>query len=470
MKRLSGLDASFLYLETANCPMHVASLMLFDTSAAAVPWTFDGVKDFYASRLHLAPPFRRRLVEVPFGIHHPVWVEDPDFDIDRHVRRATVPAPGDHHALEQLCGDLLAVPLDRGRPLWEVWVIDGLADGTTGMLTKVHHACLDGVAGAELAVAFLDLEPTPPPPQQVPFVPDHVPSDPELVAYALTSLARQPARALRAVQSSIETVTRVRQVNRERTVPPPPSPFTAPRASWNQALSPTRSFAVTHLPLDRVKAIRRTAGVTVNDVVMAVVAGALRSYLDHHDEDLDGPLVAMVPMSVRTTDEQGAHGNKVTMMLATLATDVDEPVDRLRTISAGMQRAKEQQQLIGAKALQDWTEFAAPVVANTAARLYARVKAANAHRPAFNLTVSNVPGPQFPLYSNGAKMLAYHPMGPIHDGAGLNVTVMSYLGMLDVGVVSDARHLDAREVAERLEPALAALEAALAPTSTATAV
>jgi diacylglycerol O-acyltransferase / wax synthase len=458
VKRLSGLDASFLYLETPNCPMHVASLMLFDVSSVEGGWSFERVRDYYASRLHLAPPFRRRLVEVPLGLHHPIWIEDPDFDVDFHVRRCAVPAPGDQRALERVAAELVAVPLDRSRPLWEVWVIEGMADGTVGILTKVHHACIDGVSGAEMAIAFLDLDPSPAPVQPAPWEPDHVPSDAEMVAFAMNSLAKQPAKALKAVRSAFETATNLRQANRGEGVAPPPSPFSAPRASWNGSLSPRRDYAMAELPLDRIKAVKNAFGCTVNDVFMGVVATALRSYLDDRAEALDGGLVAMIPMSVRSADQKGVQDNRVSMMLATLATDIDDPVERLLAISAGMQRAKEQQELIGANALQDWTEFAAPVVANTAARLYARMKAANLHRPVFNLTISNVPGPPFPLYSVGARMTAYYPMGPINDGAGLNVTVMSYMGKMDVGVVTDAAQAEAAPIAQRLEPALALLE------------
>ncbi len=454
MKRLSGLDASFLYLETPNCPMHVASLQIFDPATVEGGWTFERVRQMYTERLHLAPPFRRRLVEVPFGLHHPIWIEDPDFDLDNHLFRMQVPAPGDPAAVARLVAELHARPLDRRRPLWEAYILEGFADGSVAAFTKVHHACIDGVSGNEMTVAFLDLEPNPAPVTPAPWEPDHVPSEAEMLAYAMNSLARQPARAVKAARNALEAALNIRRANRERGTEPPPAPFSAPRTSWTAALSPRRDYAYGSLPLDAVKAVKNAFGCTVNDVVMALCAGSVRRFLDERGERVDRALVAMIPVSVRSADQQGVQDNRISMMLASLATDVDDPVERLGVIAEGMRVAKEQQQLIGAAALQDWTEFAAPVVAANAARLYARVKGANLHRPAFNLTISNVPGPPFPLWSAGAKMLAYHPVPPINDGAGLNMTVVSYLGKLDFGICTDADLLPAWPLMDGLRDAL----------------
>lgn len=437
MKRLTGLDAGFLYLETPTCHMHVCSLAVYDPSDAPHGWSVDAVRDVYRSRLHLAAPFRRRLVEVPFGLHHPLWIEDPDFDLDRHIHHVAVPAPGGRHELAELASRLVAIQLDRSRPLWEMWVIEGLEDGLVAVLSKVHHAAIDGASGAELTVATLDLGPEVAVHEpESEWVPDAVPSEVELLAYAGSSLVRQPARALEALRTSIHAGFDIRARNRRPDADPPPAPFAAPRASFNRPLTRHRSFAPVTVPLDDVKAIKRAFGTTVNDVILALCAGALRHHLDAGGEVLDASLVAMVPISVRTEAHDGEQGNQVSSALASLATLVDDPLERLRTISRGMDDVKSQQTLIGATMLQDWAEFAAPAVAARAARLYSRTRMADRHRPIFNLTISNVPGPPFALYLAGARMVHNYPMGPIYDGGGLNITAMSYCDHLDVGIVA----------------------------------
>jgi len=436
VQRLTGLDASFLYLETPTSFMHVASMMLVDPSTAVDGFGFDTLRAKYAERLDQAPPFRRRLVEVPLGLHHPVWIEDPNFDLDWHLRHIAVPSPGGMKELCELAAHLVAIPLDRTRPLWEVWLIEGLEDGQSAVLSKVHHAAIDGASGEELMVAILDIDPDGDerPAPDHPWAPDHVPTDTEMVAYALASLAGQPVRAAKTVRRTVETALRVRDTNRRPDLTPPPLPFTAPATSMNGTLTPHRTIATATLSLPAVKTVKNALGVTVNDVVLSICSGALRRYFDGRDEHPDGPLVAMVPMSVRTEEQKGTHGNQVSSMFASLATDVDDPVDRVRAIHEAMRGAKEQQNAIGADTLQDWVEFAAPAVAGRAARLYSRMRVADRHRPIFNVTISNVPGPPFPLYIGGARMTASYPIGPIADGGGLNMTVMSYIDRLDFGL------------------------------------
>jgi WS/DGAT/MGAT family acyltransferase len=278
-------------------------------------------------------------------------------------------------------------------------------------------------------------EDEPPPPTEV-WKPDRVPTDVELLAYAASSIVRQPWRLVKTARRTIESTLRVRERNRRPDVDPPPGLFNAPRTSFNVALTPHRDFAFTSLSLPDVKMVKNALAVSVNDVVLGLCAGALRKYLEHVGEHPDGPLVAMVPVSVRTEEQKGAHGNQVSSMLCSLATDVDDPVERLLTIHAGTTEAKEQINIIGAEALTDWVEFAAPALLGRAVRLYSRTRMADRHRPLFNVTVSNVPGPPFPLYSAGARMIAHYPMGPIFDGGGLNITLMSYMDSLDFGLVA----------------------------------
>ncbi len=438
MQRLTGLDATFLYLETATSPMHVAGLMILDPSTVPGGFSLEKVKEMYRSRLDAAPPFRRRLAEVPMGLHHPLWIEDPDFDLDWHIRHIAVPAPGGAKQLADLVGHLSSLQLDRTRPLWEVWIIEGLEDGNIAALSKVHHAAIDGASGNEMTVAILDMTPEvaelPPPEKE--WQADRVPTEIELLGYAANSLARQPFRVAKAARKTAGALLRIRERNRQPDVTPPPAPFSAPRTSFNATLTAHRSYAYRSVDLPTVKAVKNATGATVNDVVLALCAGTLRSYLDARGEELEAPLVAMVPVSVRTEDQKDTLGNQVSSMLCSLATDIDDPIKRLEAIHEGMATAKDQQKALGADTLQDWAEFAAPAIAGRAARLASRMRVFDRVRPFFNVTISNIPGPNFPLYSAGARMVANYPVGPINDGAGLNITVMSYLDQLDFGLLA----------------------------------
>jgi diacylglycerol O-acyltransferase len=439
MQRLTGLDATFLYLETPANHMHVASTAIFDPTTVPGGYSFDKVRDLVEERLPLLPPFRRRLVEVPFQLHHPLWIEDPDFDLDYHLRRAALPAPGGIAELAEFAAEVHSRPLDRRRPLWEMYVVEGLENGMIATVTKTHHAAIDGVSGAELTVNLLDLQPEPTPVDaelQAQWKPDREPSDVELVAYAVNSLVRQPVRLVKAARRTVELAWGLRTRNRQPGVNPPPAPFSAPRTSLNTSITPHRRLAFTQVALDDVKQIKNALGGTVNDVVLALCSGALRSYLADNGEHPDKSLIAMVPVSVRTEEQKGTMGNRVSSMLVSLATDVADPVERLHTISQGTTHAKDQEKAIGAEFLTDWTEFAAPAVAARAARLYSSMRLADRHNPFFNVTISNVPGPNFPLYSAGSRMLAMYPMGPIAEGGALNITVMSYMGQMFFGLVA----------------------------------
>jgi diacylglycerol O-acyltransferase / wax synthase len=437
MRRLTGLDASFLYMETPNNHMHVGAVYIFDPGDDPEAGSFDRVKATVASRLHLLPPFRWKLVEVPFGLHHPLWINDPDFDIEYHVRKAALPSPGGQAELAEYAAQFMARPLDRSRPLWEMEVVEGLQGGRIAMITKTHHSAIDGASGAELTTALLDTTavPTEVSPPSKAFKADRIPSDVETLAYALRSLTQQPAELLKAVRRTTEVALHLRKSSAEG-APTAATPFAAPRTSFNVPITPHRKFAYTQFSLTDVKTIRAGLGGTVNDVVLAVCASALRRYLLEGRELPVDPLIAMVPMSVRSTDQMGAMGNRVSQLLVRLATQVADPVERLEMIKAETTLAKEQINAIGADTLSNWAEFAAPAVAARAARLYSSMGLANRHKPIYNVTISNVPGPQIPLYSSGAKLVEWYPMGPIFDGIGLNMTVMSYMGDVYVGLLA----------------------------------
>src|SRR5919106_5715578 len=362
MERLTGLDAAFLALETPSSHMHVMAAMVLDPSDVPGGFNVHTLRQLIAERLPRLEPFRRRVVEVPFGVHHPVWIEDPDFDLDYHVRRAALPAPGGRKELADLTAEIAGRQLDRRRPLWELWVVEGLEHGHVAIIAKMHHAAIDGVLGVDLMTEIFDLErhPAPkPPPEHAP-QPERVPSDAELLVGAVTSIARQPLRAYRAVRNLTRSAVRV--VQRLRSEPVSAGvPLTAPPSPLNGVLTPHRRVAFSSVPLADVKEVKRAFGVTVNDVVLAVCAGALRRYLERRGSVPDKPLLAAIPASVRSSDERGVMGNRVSAMFATLATQLDDPVERLLAAREGGGAAKLVQADWGDTVEQDGAELGASV-------------------------------------------------------------------------------------------------------------
>lgn len=456
MERLSGMDASFLYLETPKMHMHVAMVAVLDPTDMPGGYSFEAIVQLIEARLHLVPPFRRRLVNVPFRLHHPLWIEDPDFDIIHHVRRVSLPAPGTMHELGRMAGRIASTPLDRSRPLWEAWVIEGLEDGRFAVLVKVHHAAVDGTSGAGLLVHLFDTSPKGrrvKPPEEVP--PEQIPSELELVAHAARSRLKQPPRIARLARKTADAVQRVVARRRNPEATNGGTPLTAPRTHFNAAVTARRSAGFARVDLAGVKAIKNATGSKVNDVVLAICAGALRRYLDGRGELPADPLVAVVPISVRPKSElAGQANNKVSAMFTSLATDIDEPLERLKAIHEVTVGAKDEHNAVGADMLMNWAEFAAPTTFNLASRFYTWMRLADFHRPIYNLVISNVPGPPFPIYLAGARLVAAYPLGPVLEGAGLNITVMSYRGQVDFGFMVDAELVpDVEQLAEAVEPA-----------------
>lgn len=442
MERLSGLDASFLYLETPSLHMHVAMAMTFDPSTVPGGYSFARVKALIAGRLPHAPVFQRRLVEVPFHLGHPVWVDDPDFDIDYHVRLAAVPAPGGLRELADIAGDIAGRPLDRTKPLWEMWIVEGLAEGHVGFIAKMHHSTVDGVSGAELLSVLFDLEPDPPPaePPAGRIADQHIPSQLELVVHAMVDRTRRPFEITRDVIRTSQRVLDVRKVRIGSDARPGVGkaalPLSAPRTSFNTSLTRRRSVAFTAIGLDDVKRLKSALGTTVNDVVLAVCTGALRSFLIDGDELPAKPLVAVVPVSVRPNNPDIHGSNKVSSMFVQLPAQVDDPIERLMLIQKGTKGAKEEHNALGADTLLNWAEHATPNLFANAARLYTRMRLADRHRPIANLVISNVPGPDFPLYLCGAELQTGFPLGPVMDGMGVNITIMSYRGVMYWGIMA----------------------------------
>lgn len=460
--------------------LHVAIAAVIDPSTMAAPYSFDQLKGFIARRLMADAAFRRRVVEVPFGLNHPIWVEDPHLDLDYHVRRHALPAPGGPRELTDLTGSIVGVPLDRSRPLWEIHVVEGLHDGNIALIGKIHHAAVDGVSGAELFVHLFDLTPDVPvdgsndvagdasadggAAPTAPVVAERIPSDAELVGHALLSQARRTMSLPALVGRTVRTATHLVSRHRDPGTVVGAVPLRAPRTPWSAAITPHRSVAFARVRLSDIRRIRAAFGVKVNDVVLAVVSGAARRYLIERDALPDEPLVGMCPVSVRSDDERGRPDNRVSAMFVHLRTDIGDVAERLRAIARTTRGAKEDHHAIGARFLQNWAEHAAPSTFALATRLYSRLNIADRHPPIYNVVVSNVPGPDFPLYLDGAKLVATYPMGPIMEGAGLNVTVLSYLDNVDFGFLAGAELVpDVWDMADHVEDAMAELLAAAAP-------
>lgn len=437
MQRLSGLDASFLYLETPSQPLHVCSILDVDTSTMPGGYTFERLRDELVVRIAAMPEFRDKLADSRFNLDHPVWVEDNDFDVDRHLHRIGLPGPGGRVELAEICGHIASLPLDRSRPLWEMWVIENVAGtdahagGRLAVMTKVHHAAVDGVTGANLMSQLCSTEPDAPPPDPVAGSGDA--NQLEIAARGLVRFANRPVHlATKVLPATVTTV--VDTVRRAVTGSAMTSPFTAPQTAFNANVTSHRNVAYAQLDLEDVKLVKNHFGVKVNDVVMALVSGALRQYLIERDELPESPLVAMVPVSVHDRSDRPGR-NKVSGMFASLHTTIADPAERLKAIAAATSVAKEHSSAIAATLLQDWSQFAAPAVFGVAMRVYASSRLTEA-RPVHNLVLSNVPGPQVPLYFLGSEVKAMYPLGPIFHGSGLNITVMSLSGKLDVGLLS----------------------------------
>jgi WS/DGAT/MGAT family acyltransferase len=445
MKPLEGLDAAFLSLETPTTPLHVGLVMVLDppegTRSLFSPSTrYTQIRRVIGQRLHLVGPFRQRALRVPLGLHHPVWVDDPDFALDDHLSRASLPSPGGPAELDAYVATAMGRPLDPDRPLWEMYVVEGLAGDRTALVAKVHHAILDGVSGASMLAAFLDLSPRSRP-VATPIErwnPDPLPGSGRMLRYAATALTQQPARALATLDAGVEVVAELGMHNREllrRGEASPPGFFAAPRTSLNGAVSNRKRFASLSIPLEDAKLIRRTFNCTVNDVLLAGVAGGLRGLLQARGEKVEHPLVALVPVSTRPEGEGDALGNQISAMLVTLATDVDDPVRRLAAIAQSTSVAKEQERLHRGRVLGDLAQMAAPGLVSRVARAVAGTKMFDRVRPPFNVMVSGVMGPDFSLFCAGSRVSALYPVGPVAEGVGLNVTVFSYLDQLHFGLL-----------------------------------
>lgn len=461
MQRLSGLDAGFLYMETPTLLMHTLKLAFLDRPPGeALP--FDEIRAAIGSHLPLLPPFRRRVVDVPFGFHHPVWIEDPDFDLDRHVRHVVLPAPGSRRQLEDAVADFASVALDRDRPLWCMYVFDGLDDGRIAVLVKIHHAVADGMASAALLANVMSTTPDEVALPVDVWEPERMPTRRALLRAAFRDHLAQLRDLPRLVRTTSNNVRALVRHRRQSSVTTPVPMVSTPRTSFNGALTARRSFVTTSFEIEDLRTVRAAFGMTLNDVVLAVVAGGLRSYLLERGELPGSSLVAGVPVAA---DESQTRlvGNRVSNLFTSLATDEADPVRRLHRIHDVTAEAKRLQHLIGRETLGDWIQYTPPRPWAWFMRQYSRRRVADHHPPAINVVVSNVPGPRRPLYAAGAELCELYSVGPVLEGIGLNITAWSYLGRLDVGVLACRDEVpEPWRIADAMRDALAELATAAA--------
>jgi diacylglycerol O-acyltransferase len=455
--RLTGLDTSFLALEDSGTHMHVGSCLLFEGKAP-------GYVEFVAqleSRLHLVPRYRQKLAFPPLTQARPVWVDDPHFNPRYHVRHTALPAPASLEQLRNVTGRVLAQRLDRTKPLWEIWLVDEVEGGRFAMITKTHHCLVDGVSGVDIATVLFDAAAEPPEPVEPPppWFPKPEPSAATLVADALADAVSAPLDAARLAADAVAHPERtagavgkaaygIGAMLRAGLQGAPPSPYNVP-------IGPHRRFAWADGDLAHFKAIKDALGGTVNDVVLTAVTGALRTHMQANDHDVDGvELKAMVPMSIRAEAERGALGNRVTSMFAPLPVYAADPVERFEIVHEAMKGLKESGQAVGAELLTQLTGFAPPTVLSQASRLQAQQRA-------FNVVVTNVPGPQFPLYMLGRRLLRIYPQVPLVRNTALGIAIMSYDGTLNFGLLGDYDALpDLDDLAAALRDAIAELAAA----------
>jgi WS/DGAT/MGAT family acyltransferase len=470
MQQLSAMDASFVYLETPHTPMHIGSVAIYDPSTAPGGFVrFKDILSFIESRLSGARSFRQRLVRVPFDLDHPYWIEDPEFDIEFHVRHIALPKPGDWRQLCIQVARLHARPMDMTKPLWEFTVVEGLDNieglppGCFALVSKVHHAAIDGMSGVEMSAALHDLDANMKPRGGADgWKPDHMPHVADLLVRSYFNSLAQPMRVMETIGRSIPGMAKLTSDVRRgdvslRNARP------AQKTKLNGKVSGHRVWDAVPFKLADIRAVKDAVpDATVNDVILAVVGGALRKYLTDHGDLPRDTLTAMAPISVRGDAGKGAMGNQVSAMVVGLGTQIADPVERLRFVHQEAVNSKALTGAVGAKNLADYSQLMPSALAGLAARLYTRIGAANAHSPAFNCVVTNVPGSRVPLYFAGARMVGMYGTGPIFDGMGLINTIYSYGQTIAISFTADREMMpDPAAYADALKGTFEAMRAAI---------
>lgn len=446
LKPISGYDAAFLYAESPKSPMHIASLTVVEGSIA-----FDDFKKEVAAKLHLMPKFRQRLINVPFNVDYPYWADDPNFDIDLHINHIRLPEPSDWSTLRNLTANLFSAPLDLRRPLWSIHFIEGIngiaqvPKDSVAILAKVHHVMVDGMSGVGLMGILFSFFPQKYDVNELkpePFKPEPLPNDLTLLTTSYAEFLKNPLRIPKMAGKTLFNVLKSEAAkkvmfNNELTNPSMP----VPRTIFNGHISPKRTWGTAIISLERVKVLKKIMQVTINDLFLATCAGAIRRYLIERDKLPSQPLVANVPISVRdkNSEDGGELNNQISNMMIPIATHIADPIERLEVIQEQTIQGKIRHQALGAKTLAEMAEVVPFGVANLAAGVYSRYNLNELHRPPFNVTITNVPGPQVPLYLNGHKVDSIFGLTPVVDGFGLIIAIFSYNGKVSFTATSDAK-------------------------------
>ncbi len=451
IESISGLDATFLYGETATSPMHVGSVVIIEGSLK-----FETFKKTIHSRIHQFPLLRKRLMHVPMSIDYPYWVDDPNFNLDLHIKHIALPRPGEWSDLRTVASNIFSEHLDRSRPLWHYTFIEGIdgikqvPKGSVAVIGKIHHVAVDGVAGAGMLSLLFDGSSVPQKlkePRE--FKAKPLPNELTLIARSTLSFARNPLKFPKIVVNAISATAKAGVLTRIQHLDLPTAPFTAPKTPLNGIISAQRKWSSIILSLERIKTLKKIMGITLNDVILGICAGALRRYLLEKDKLPLKPLVAMVPISVRQQSEESEGGNKLSTMLVQLATNVENPIERLERINENTIKGKTYQGAMGAKSIANMAEVIPYGIANQAAKIYSRYNMSKLHNPVFNVVITNVPGPQYPLYIQGHKLFAAMGTAPILDGMGLIITIFSYNGEMTISSTSDSNSMPDIEVFSR---------------------
>jgi diacylglycerol O-acyltransferase / wax synthase len=461
---VSGMDAAFLYTETPTSPMNIGSVVIIDGSL-----DFETFKATVHSRIHQFEKMRQRLIYVPFSIDHPYWVDDPNFDIDLHIRHVALPKPGSWKELRGFASQFFSEPLDMNRPLWSLTFVEGLENipqvpkGSIAIVSKMHHVAVDGVGGAGLLSLFLDFTAEKRPiPAPKPFNPAPLPNDLSMILNSTMSFAKDPLKFPKLVTDTLKATLKAGFITRIQKTELPTVPFSAPNTPLNGIIAARKKWNSAILSLDRILALKNIMGTTMNDIMLTICSGALRRYLKEKGKLPEKSLVAMVPISTRGKEDSGQMDNQISAMLIQIATNIEDPIGRLEAIHENTIRGKTYQGAIGAKTISQMAEAVPFGIANQAARLYSKFKMAEMHKPVFNVAITNVPGPKMPLYINGHKMLSIMGSAPIIDGMGLIITILSYDGFVTVSPYSDVNSMPdlddftryIRESANELEAAI----------------
>ena len=467
---ISGTDAAFLYAEAPHSPMHLGGLSIVEGSLS-----FQDFKAVIASRIHQVPKFRKRLISVPMNLDYPYWADDPNFDLDMHLHHIALPAPGDWETLRNLSSSIFSIPLDKSRPLWSINFIEGLdkvsqvPPGSVAVIAKIHHVMIDGMSGLGIMGIMYDMMPgikVDKEKELKPYNPEPIPNELSLLLKTSTNFVKDPLKLPKVASQTVMDLLKKRMTPKVQATELPKSSMSAPRTIFNEPISPKRKWGTAILSLKRIKKLKDLTQMTINDLMLGICAGALRKYLLEKDKLPNQSLVANVPVSIRTKKESGEMNNKIANILIKLATNIEDPIERLEAIHEHTVQGKLKKKGVGAKKLTKIADAVPFGLVNVAAGIYSRYNLSKLHNPIFNVTISNVPGPQFPLYLNGHKVQSVMAMAPIIDGLGLIINILSYNGVVTISATSDAktmpdmdlfaRHL--RDAANELEELILNME------------